>query len=213
MKSRKSRILACTLLFMIAGLLVEQWPPEGHYAAPILAVAIATVLYGLRIIWAWRPKQTPFGPMLVRSIVVLLFLWSLVPLGNIILDPYGLADDMWLQGPVHSIWMPTNLERARLEAQLERAPGRQMIFVHFPAHEIPGLFWIYNDPDIAHSKIIWTYDMGTAANEDLIRLYPNRHLWYVDKTNGIMPLLPYSPSGQSTDSILAQARQEETHAR
>lgn len=211
-KNRKMRIVAFTPLFMLAGLLIEQWPPEGHYAAPVLSVVIAVILYGLRIIWTWNLRKKPFGHMLVRSIVLLLLLWSFVPLANTVIDPYGLGDVTQMKGSIHSVWIPTTLERARLQATLERIPGQHILFINLKPHEISGMFWIYNAPDVAHSKIIWAYDEGPAANQELIRLYPNRHLWWVNKTDNIMPLLPYPPAPEITEALLAQY-QEEAHER
>lgn len=204
MKSRKMRLIPITLLVTLAGLLLEQWPPEGHYAAPILAVVTVAALYALRLIWTWKPRQTQLGPMLVRSIVILMLAWSLVETGRMMYDPYDLQNLEQLKGPVHSIWTPVNFERSRIQAQLEHSAGQHIIFVHFQAREIPGVFWIFNDPDIAHSKIIWAYDMGEEANQELIRLYPNRHLWIVDKNNFLEHVLPYQHSDHIAETILAK---------
>jgi len=204
MKSRRMQLVPITLLVTLAGLLLEQWPPEGHYAAPILTVVTIAVLYALRLLWIWKPRQIQLGPMLVRSVVILVFLWSLAETGKMMYDPYDLYSFAELKGPVHAIWTPVNLERSRIQAQLEHTPGQHIIFVHFHGRELPGIFWIFNDPDISHSKIIWTYDMGEEANQELIRLYPNRHLWIVDKNNFLEPVLPYHHSDHVAETIIAK---------
>ena len=209
MKSRKMRIVACTLVLVVLGLLVEQWPPEAHYAAPVLAVALIGALYGLRLMWSWNFNDAPVGPMLVRSVVIIVLLWSLVPLGNSVLDPYGLAVTIWSKGNDSSATIPINLERTRPQAQLEQTPGKHLVFVHFTGRELPALR-IYNEPDLSNSKIIWAYDMGSSKNQKLMCLYPNRHFWFLDSTKSIIRLLTYEGS-DAADIILAQSRISEAH--
>lgn len=203
MKSHRMRIVVYTILVMLCGLLIEQWPPEPHYAAPVFSVILISLLYGLRLTWTWRPKGSSFGPMLVRSIVVIIFLWSFAQLCQKASDPYDIQDAIWSKGNIHLAWMPINLERARIQAQLERIPGQHLLFVRYRSRELPGIFWIFNDPDIGHSKVIWAYDMGEAENQKLIQLYPNRHLWIVDRNYDINRVVPYRDSEGAADTVLA----------
>ena len=108
------------------------------------------------------------GQMIVRAAVVVFLGWTIVPLGAAILNPYrlGLISENGA--------MPDELDRMRLVAQLERTPGQHIVFVHIRFPNFRGAFWIYNDPDISRSRIIWAYDMGEAANAELMRLYPGR---------------------------------------
>src|SRR6266568_325730 len=178
MKSRRMWIFPATLLLLLAGLLVEQWPPAAHYAAPVLGVSLTVLLYGLRLLWTWRLNRQLVGQMIVRAAVVLFLGWTIAPLGAAILNPYrlGLISE--------SGAMPDELDRMRLVAQLERTPGQHIVFVHIRFPNFRGAFWIYNDPDISRSRIIWAYDMGEAANAELMRLYPGRCAWIVDQDDG-----------------------------
>lgn len=195
MKSRKTRLFPLTLFVLLAGLLVEQWPPEPHYAAPILGVALAIIICGLRLAWTWRPKGLPVGPMLVRSAVIVVLAQAIATTASMAIDPCGVSDKYGMEG--------RQLERARLTTELEKIPGEHLVFIHFHMRDTGNNFWIYNDPDLAHSRIIWAHDMGDAENQQLIRLYPNRHVWFVDKDDVANPLTPYPGVNDNTGSMQA----------
>ena len=204
MKSRKMRILPITMFVLLAALLVEQWPPESHYAAPILAMMLTILVYSLRLMRTWRPKGLLLGAMLVRSIVIVGFAQALLATGSLALDPYQLQDKYGDTGE--------HLERARLELQLERIPGQHLVFVHFHPRDTGSIFWVYNDPDLATSRIIWAHDMGDIENQELIRLYPNRHLWFVDKVKGLNILTSYPASfGDNAAFLQAAVHSSEIH--
>ena len=54
LKSRRLRIIPITFLAVWAGLLVEQWPPNPHYGAPLACTMVAIMLYGLRRMRTWK---------------------------------------------------------------------------------------------------------------------------------------------------------------
>ena len=190
-KSAKMRIFPITLVLLLAGVLIEQWLAEAHYAAPILAATIAVVLYGLRMTWTWRPKGIPVGAMLVRSAVILLFVQCILATGTFVLDPYR------LEGPPYLI---PEVERARLMSELERIPGEHLVFLHLHFTDRGVFFWIYNEPDVARSRIIWAHDMGDAENRQFMKMYPNRHVWLIDKDNATNRLVAYPGLGEGSGS-------------
>ncbi len=194
LRSRRVRILAITILVTLAGLLIESWPPNAHYAAPLLCVVMAVALYGLRMARTWRPRNLPAGSMLVRAVVILVACWSLVPLAARVIDPYQVT------GTEHR---PPELERARLQAQLERMPGKHLVLVHIRRSYVPTTDWVYNEPDIDHAKVVWARDMGTEGNQELVDYYKDRQVWIVDMSDGIERLTAYN--GHSSEDTLASA--------
>ena len=188
------RIFPITLLVFLVALLIESWLPHGHYAAPVLCAIIAISLYGLRLCQTWRPKNLPVGAMLVRAAVIVIVCWSLVPLAGTVLDPYNVTA-FGHQAP--------ELERARLQALLEGTPGQHLVIVHARRSYIPSQDWVYNQANIDSSKVIWARDMGTEANEELLRYYSNRRVWMVDPYDGINRLEAYD--GHSSQDTLASA--------
>jgi hypothetical protein len=193
-RSKRVRIMPITLLAVLVALFIESWLPHGHYAAPLLCAVITIVLYGLRLCNTWRPRNLPVGTMLVRATVLVIFCWSLLPLAGKIFDPY-MAIDYGHQ--------PPEIERARLQALLERTPGQHLVIVHERRSYVPAQDWVYNLPDIDSAKVVWARDMGTEGNEELLRYYPNRRVWIVDPYDGINRLMAYD--GHSGQDTLASA--------
>jgi hypothetical protein len=55
---------------------------------------------------------------------------------------------------------------------------------------------------------VWARDMGPAENQELLRYYANRRVWYVDRSSG-STLTPYSSLIASSDAaktLLTNAR-------
>jgi hypothetical protein len=183
MKSPKQRLLAITPLVLLAGLLVESWPPHSHYAAQALCAMVAIAIYGLRMLRAWNPRGAPVGLMTSRAIVLIMAIWMLFPVGEKALNPYLLSQRELA---------PQSLDRARLEAQLNRTPGQHLVIVHNRRSHTGSDDWIYNKPDIDHAKIVWARDMGAEKNEELLRYFAYRRIWLVDQNDGIMRLQAYN---------------------
>jgi hypothetical protein len=172
----------------IAGLAVEAYYFQAHYAAPITGVILAIVLQGMRHlrVWMWRGK--PAGRFLVRAIVAICVLLALLRLGA---EPIHFPlDPEW----PHT-WCctgPGDLDRAQLLGQLNRYPGRQLAIVRYhPCHDFHHE-WVYNEADIDNSKVIWARDMGPTKNEDLIRYFKDRRVWLVEPDESPPKLSAYS---------------------
>jgi hypothetical protein len=189
-KSRRMWIMPLTLVVLWGGLFIEQWPPNPHYGAPFVCVVTAIVLYGLRLLRLWKPRGLPVGYTVGTAVMVTFAVGTAVPLVCTILNPYGIG----------VYWrMPPTLDRSRLQAQLEQKEGQHLIIVHNNRSALGIFDWVYNQPDIDNSKVIWARDMGPAANQELINFYPHRHAWYVDQDDGLMRLTPYDQEDQELD--------------
>ena len=150
-KSRHVWLLPATIATLLAGMMLEEWPPNAHYAAPATCVFIAVLLYGLRLLRTWKPHGLPFGFMAARAVVITFLAWLAVPLTAMALNPYSLG--------LYQV-MPSGLDRARIAAQLQQTDGQHLVLVRTRDSD-PGLYdWVYNSADIEHSKIIWARDMG-----------------------------------------------------
>lgn len=196
LKSRRMRLLPLTVLCMLCGLLVESWYAQGHYAAPITCVWIAVILYGLRLVRTWKPRGLPAGAALSRAMIIVWLAWMAIPIGDKLLNPWRLV-------PGQGTYLPYEVERARLQSELEGMPGQQLVLVrHRTGFSLPD-DWVYNKPDIDHAKVVWARDMGGEQNEELTRYFSNRKLWFVDEDDGVMRLQDYS--GHNFEDTLASA--------
>ncbi len=181
---RNLRLPLAATLVMFAGITFQLWPAHGHYAAPAAGAILLMILSALRKLGA--TTQPARYQALARAIVLCLFAWMLVPLADRWLNPYSFDLNRGL--PYASI--PRQLQRATIESRLQHTPGQHLVIVHYHPRDVPSQDWIYNAADIDGSKIIWARDMGPAANQELVRYYPNRTIWYVDRSTWGIPT-PY----------------------
>ena len=196
LKSRRARLLAISALLLAAGMLLESWRPQAHYAAPVTCVVVAIALYGLRLLRTWRPLRLPAGTVISRAIVLLLLAWMLFPIAHVLVTPVNLQ-------PWPGMLLAPQLDRARLQAQLQRTPGQHLVIVRNRASAGAGQDWIYNQPDIDRAKVVWARDMGAEKNEELLHYFATRRVWCVDQNDGIMRLQAYQE--HTPEQILAAA--------
>jgi len=196
LKSRKQRLLAITIPVLLAGLLVESWPPHSHYASQVLCVAVAIAIYGLRWLRLWKRRGIPIGAMACRAIVLVMATWMLFTLADKVMNPYLLQiNSRTLQAEA--------IDRVRLQSELERMPGQHLVIVHNRWSHTGSEDWVYNKADIDHAKVVWARDMGPEKNEELLRYFANRRVWLVDQNDGIMRLSAYNE--QTAEETVAQA--------
>jgi len=196
-KSRRMRLFPITLLLFLAGLLIQAWMPHAHYAAPILCVVIATILYGLRLLRTWKPRGVPAGLAISRAAVLVILAWSVFPLAQHMIDP-------WLLTHTPLVRLLPQLDRARLQAELERTSGQHLVIVHNRLSATGAQDWVYNEPDLDHAKIVWARDMGPEKNQELLLYFHNRQIWFVDQDDGIMRLTAYQE--HTSEQTLAAAK-------
>jgi hypothetical protein len=186
------RVVCAAILLLLFGLTIQLWPAHGHYAAPASGAVLLVLLQALRRLrharnYAWLPWFT-------RAIVLVLFLWMLVPVSNRLWNPYSFDNEFSIDSSV----FPKEIDRERLLAQLSRLPGKHLILVHYHVRDIPSKEWVYNRADIDNSKVVWARDMGPEANQELLRYYASRQVWYVDRSTGSV-LVPYATALSLSD--------------
>jgi hypothetical protein len=183
-RSRELRVVLGATLLMTLGLLPQIWPAHGHYAAPAAGALLLIVLNALRALGA--TSQPIWYRYFARAIVFAIFFWMLVPLADRMWNPY--AFDIPVARPDNNI--PRQIQRETLKSRLDQIPGQHLVLVHYNSHDIPSQDWIYNCANIDASKIVWARDMGREGNEELLRYYPTRQAWYVDRGSSSVPT-PY----------------------
>jgi hypothetical protein len=81
-----------------------------------------------------------------------------------------------------------------IEAELNREPGQQLVFVRRDAWHGPGE-WIHNGADIDASKVVWARDLGSETDRKLIDYYAGgREVWVLEPDAIPLRLRPYSVS-------------------
>ncbi|MGA3128553.1 MAG: hypothetical protein ABSD13_17760 [Candidatus Korobacteraceae bacterium] len=198
--SAELRVVFLAIVLLLLGLTVQLWPAHGHYAAPASGAVLLILLNALRQLH--HPRRANWLPWLSRAIVLALFLWMLVPISDRLWNPYSLDD---VSGHPS---VPKEIDRERLQSQLSRLPGQHLVLVHYGARDVPSKEWVYNRARIDSAKIVWARDMGRQANQELLNYFPNRRIWYVDRSSGSV-IMPYATSialSHPADALLPDAR-------
>jgi hypothetical protein len=167
-----TRFLMIEFGIFFVGLLGESYF-EPHYAAPITCVLLALVLLTMQKLQKWIPNGRIVGPAMNRAIVSVCLLTFIVRAVA--------AERGWnlaiSQSPAWHQRGPKSFGRAALVDKLNTLPGKQLVIVHYtPKHDIFDE-WVYNDPDIDSSKIVWARDMGHGEDAKLIDYFKDRQVW------------------------------------
>jgi hypothetical protein len=185
----RTRFLLLTCAISLVGLGLETLFFTPHYAAPLAGLIFVFLLQAMRRLqlWRWRGERTGlFMTRAVPVICVIMFLLraAAVPLHLPLTESSAPA---WYQRG------PKSFGRAAILAELLRIPGRQLVIVRYkPGHE-PFEEWVYNDARIDDAKVVWSREMSSAENEELIRHFKDRNAWVVEADEKPPRLLPYQP--------------------
>jgi len=155
-----------------------------HYAAPFTGAVYVLLLQCMRHL----RQSRPIGLALVRYAPLVCLMLAGI---RICAEPLGLAIDRW-----PSMWYgtsPLGLARAKVAAQLERMPGKQLAIVRYSPQHAPFDDWVYNKADIDASKVVWARELYTANNEELLRYFHDRQVWLVEPDCDPPKVSPYSP--------------------
>jgi hypothetical protein len=188
-------IALCPILFYTTRILASQrtravWLAAGpvalavlteqsgypHYWSPIAPAMLLFIVEGLRRLVHWQPGGRPVGPAIVRCAI---------PVFCIVLVARA-ATMSPSSSPAHYpnflSWCCTDArlkDREPLVQQLEAMPGKHLVIVSYDLKTYDTFEWVYNEPDIDGSRIVFARDMGPEKNGELIRYYPDRRVWRV----------------------------------
>lgn len=176
---RRIRFLVVCLLVLLPGMIIEIFMLP-HYVAPFTAVFYAIGLQCMRHLRVWKFEGKPAGRTLVRFLVTLCVVMACL---RVAADPLHLAPAKWPPPKWNFVWYGPGhfgVERAHVADELERMPGRHLVFVRYAANHNVLDEWVYNAADIDSAKVIWARGMSSADNLQLIHYYQGRSVWVVD---------------------------------
>ncbi|MGH9586653.1 MAG: hypothetical protein ACRD3F_06845, partial [Acidobacteriaceae bacterium] len=197
---RRIRFLIACVLVLSVGMAIEIYLAP-QYIAPFTAAFYAIGIQAIRHLRLWKPGDQPVGKTMARVLVSLCVVLAVVrlyaqPLHIRLGDRDSAACLINWYGPSEF-----GLARAKVEAHLESLPGNQLAIVHYAPGHSPVDEWVYNAPDIGHSKVIWAQDMGAEQNLDLIHYYKNRTVWLIQPDSPSSEVTPYPVPDQLAASL------------
>ncbi len=182
-RDRKMRLPLLISASVVLGTVLETWTLV-HYLAPALGLFILLLVQCMRHLRLLRWRGQPVGQGLARAIPV-------VCVAMILLRVTALSAGSQIEPP-----LPENAPREAIIRQLQAAPGKQLVVVHYAANHTPHVEWVNNRADIDASKIVWARDMGDAKNRELLRYFHDRSIWFVNADDSAPRLESYRDSGR-----------------
>jgi hypothetical protein len=184
LRDRRIRLPVIAGLVFCLGWFVETWT-FPHYVAPATGLVYLVVVQCARRLNLWRWRGAPAGRMLVRSL-------PMVCLAMIVLRVAAASAHAPLEPP----WPRGNVDLPKIVAQLRQIPGDHLVIVRYGPHHDVDRDWVYNEPDIANSRIVWARDMGYDnlgydKNDELLRYFNRRHAWLLYGDDVPPKLEPY----------------------
>jgi tetratricopeptide (TPR) repeat protein len=175
-RDRRLRFLIAAAAFVLAG--VALYPILlPHYVAPVSCIVIAVVVTCIRRLRVWRWRGRPVGAALASGVLLL-------SVTGLFTAPAGA--DLMSGNLVYS-----ETPRVRISKKLEARGGRHLIIVHYGPNHVFHLGFVYNGANIDDSSVVWARDLGPAKNQELIRYYPDRMVWWFDGDAPELHLAPY----------------------
>jgi hypothetical protein len=167
-RDRRMRFpLLAGVVFLLATT-VETWT-SPHYLAAATGLLYLVLMQCMRHLRFWRWRGQPVGAAVVRVIPMICCAMIVLRLAAVV-----------ARVPIEGAWPRGNLERAAIANQLENSPGRNLVIVRYgPDHDL-NREWVYNAADIDSAQTVWARDMGDPDNQELLRYFHDRRVWYLN---------------------------------
>lgn len=176
---RRIRFLVVCVLVLAAGMVIEIYLLP-HYLAPFTGAFYAIGLQAMRHLRLWKPEGKAVGLTLTRLTVTMCVLMAGL---RLFARPLKIAAPEWPASNWNFTWFGPEhfgVERARIESELEKLPGDQLVLVRYGSDHNSFEEWVYNAPDIDGSKVVWAREMDSKDNRELIHYYAGRKVWLVE---------------------------------
>jgi hypothetical protein len=200
---RRVRFLTVAVVFFAAGLLIEIFMIP-HYLAPFTAAFYALGLQCMRHLRLWKYQGKPVGLTLVRFAVATCFVMAGL---RVVAVPLNLMAPEWPSPNWNYSWYgPASFfgeDRARMDTQLQNAPGKHIVLVRYSLKHNPLDEWVYNTADIDGSKVVWAREMSPADNQELFDYYKDRDVWLAEPDTIPARLSQYPGTRPGTGQVAA----------
>ena len=184
------RAVLLSVLFVSAGLFVQLWLPQPHYAAPAAGALILALLFTVR---HFRNSPSAYALWGSRAVVTLLAVWMISPVAEALRNPFSISPNLPEPGlaNISPDPLPLEIQRASIESKLNALNGKQLIIVRYPYMYAPWVEWVFNDADLDQAHVLWARDMGYLENKELLNYYSDRQVWYTVRGDSAPVILPY----------------------
>jgi hypothetical protein len=174
-RSRRIRPILLILTGCLAVNATETWILP-HYFAPELPLMWIVVIESMIVVWTrWRN----WG----RSIVA----------ASIISCALGIPS-LFLSNAIRNKHHDNSWPRTQIAAKFAATPGKHLVLVKY----LPGnnlfLEWVYNEPDIDSSRIVWARGLGPEQNARCLNHFRGRRIWEADVGEAVESFREIAPA-------------------
>lgn len=164
LKTRRLRIMWLAGVAVAIQVAIAQ-TGSPHYLAPAAPAIVLFIVQGLRHVNRQLPTLIWTAAPLMLTLIVVRSLSGIVG-GEVNVNSWCCTDNRMY-------------DRAAVVQRLGSEPGRHLVLVRTRSKEYASFDWVYNDPVIDDSRIVFARDMSSEQNHELIRYYPDRRVWKV----------------------------------
>jgi hypothetical protein len=187
---RRTHFLLICVAVLAAGMVIEIFLIP-HYLAPFTVAFYALGLQAMRHLRVWRFEGRQVGLAMVRLLVTVCILMGGI---RICAAPLDIQINQWPASFWTDRWYgPGDFgnARAQIQAKLQQMPGNQLAIVRYGMDHNALDEWVYNEPDIDASKVIWARGMSEDEDLELIHYYKGRQVWLVKPDLATPAISPY----------------------
>lgn len=201
-RDRRVMCLALICVPVLAAIAPVYWMTFPHYAAPVTAALFGVVTGCAMCLRRLTWRSRPLGLFLVRAVPLL----GLATMGVRAAVPHWFA----LDTASHS-WCcvgPGNVSRDRIVKQLASMRPKNLVIVRYgPDHKVRDE-WVYNDPDIDRSSVVWAREMNPAEDRRLAAYFRDRAIWLLEPDLTPPRLTPWAPAPvRAAETLSAETNQ------
>ncbi len=174
-------IALCLAIFVVGTNFYPYFYP--HYVAVVCSLLLLVTVVALERLSRWSERGARL--LITLAAAQFLFWYGFHLAGNTEISRTVTQWDTW-----DFVNHGDPEGRIAIHYQLEAAPGKQLVFVHYwPRHRFDE--WVANAADIDGSRVVTALDLGTEENEKLRRYYPDRTAWLLEPDARPPKVTPY----------------------
>ncbi len=145
-----------------------------HYLAGYACLIVILMVSGLRSLWERGGRAT-----------------RILALGSILALAITAAAQL-------SFWFRPGAEMRRphdtpwsVAEQLQRTPGKHLIFVRYSSDHDFNKEWVYNEANIDQSRVVWARELSPEKDRALLNYFRDRKVWVLEPDKTPLVVRPY----------------------
>ncbi|HUP04399.1 MAG TPA: hypothetical protein VMU19_10445 [Bryobacteraceae bacterium] len=195
MRLREPRLLWVALAALLLALGINFFPSfQLHYVAGATCLFVLMSVAGLEGMSRLTVRGAPVGAQCAALLLMLCGAQFLFWYGMHVFDAGGVSATAQSFETWDSINHANPERRLFVKRELDRVPGKLLVFVRYYPQHVFQDEWVYNAADIDGARVVWARDLGAEKDQELLRYYPERTPLLLEPDFRPPRLSPYAAS-------------------